>query len=76
MENATKRIRKARREGAQATKKDLAPPTREQPRTPGMAGRDNPAEPRANARRKSLVTARKAKRVKSRGPRVGAARSI
>jgi hypothetical protein len=62
MENHTKRIRKARRQGL-ATKKDLAPPTRRLAlRGRGMQGPDVPGEPRANARKKTAATHRKTKR--------------
>ena len=61
MENATKRIRKARRQGL-ARGKDVAPATRANLSGSGMAGRDNPATPRANARCKTLVSVRKTKR--------------
>lgn len=63
MENHTKRIRKARRQGLASTGKELnRRGTRAQLHEPGMAGRDNPGEFRANARRDSLSTGRKAKR--------------
>jgi hypothetical protein len=64
MENHTKRIRKARRQGL-ATKKpsDLGEPTRRlQLRGQGMQPRDIPGEMRATDRRDSVVTKRKAKR--------------
>jgi hypothetical protein len=61
MENATKRIRKARRQGL-ARKKDLGPGTRAKLRSPGMAGADNPGPVGANARRKTLLTQRKTRR--------------
>ena len=61
MENHTKRIRKARRQGL-ARKKDLAPSNRAQLREPGMAGRDNPADFRPNARRRTTLTNRKTER--------------
>lgn len=62
MENHTKRIRKARRQGLASSKEISRRGTRAQLREPGMAGRDNPGEPRANARRGTLVTGRKTKR--------------
>lgn len=62
MENATKRIRKARRQGLAPSKEIGRRGTKAQLRTPGMAGRDNPGEFRPSARRKSLVTGRKLKR--------------
>lgn len=62
MENHTKRIRKTRRQGL-ATGKDIdRRGTRAVLRGTGMAGRDIPGEPRANARRDSLSTGRKARR--------------
>lgn len=61
MENATKRIRKARRQGL-AGGKNLAPTTRANLSGSGMAGRDTPGTPRAGARRKSAITQRKTKR--------------
>lgn len=62
MENHTKRIRKARRQGLAPSKELSRRGTRASLREAGMAGRDNPAEFQANARRKSLVTGRKTKR--------------
>lgn len=62
MENHTKRIRKARRQGLAPGKETGRRGTRAPLSEPGMAGRDNPAEFRPNARRKSLTTARKTKR--------------
>ena len=62
MENHTKRIRKARRQGLASSKDVGRRGTRAQLREPGMAGRDTPGEPRANARRTSLQTGRKQKR--------------
>lgn len=62
MENHTKRIRKARRQGLASSKEIGRRGTRAQLREPGMAGRDNPSEFRANARRDSLTTGRKTKR--------------
>jgi hypothetical protein len=60
MENHTKRIRKARRQGL-AHKKDLAEPNpRQSVRGGGMPA--VPGEKRPNARRKTLVTQRKTKR--------------
>ena len=64
MENHTKRMRKARRQGL-ATKKpgDLGAPTRRlQLRGRGMDARDTPGEMRATDRRTTAVTKRKAKR--------------
>jgi hypothetical protein len=62
MENKTKRIRKARRQGLADSKEIGRRGTRASLREPGMAPRDTPGEPRANARKSSLVTGRKAKR--------------
>jgi hypothetical protein len=64
MENHTKRMRKARRQGL-ATKKpgDLSPPTRRlQLRGRGMDARDTPGEMRATNRRDTVITKGKAKR--------------
>jgi len=62
MENHTKRIRKARRQGL-AQSKELEPPTRRMPlRGRGMAGPDVPGTPRPTARRKTTVTKSKAER--------------
>lgn len=61
-ENHTKKIRKARRQGLARSKEIDRRGTRAQLREPGMAGRDNPSEFRANARKQSLTTGRKAKR--------------
>lgn len=61
MENHTKRIRKARRQGLADHGKALARSPRVRFST-RLAGADNPATPRANARRKSTTTARKQKR--------------
>jgi hypothetical protein len=60
MENHTKRIRKARRQGL--ARNDDPQPTRANLRAGGMAGRDNPAEPRPNARRATQLTNRKTER--------------
>lgn len=60
MENHTKRIRKARRQGL-AQKKDLGAPTRRMSLR-GESLRDVPGTRRANARRKTLTTNRKSKR--------------
>lgn len=58
----TKRIRKARRQGLAPSKEVGRRGTKANLREPGMAGRDNPAEFRPNARRTSLTTGRKSKR--------------
>ena len=62
MENHTKRIRKARRQGL-AQKKDVSTPNRRLQ----VSGRQKPAndprlDPPANVRRKSTLTQRKAER--------------
>jgi hypothetical protein len=64
MENHTKRIRKARRQGlAQKKLSDLAPSTRRTSlRGRGMAGPDVPGAPRPSERRKFASTNRKTKR--------------
>ena len=61
MENHTKRMRKARRQGL-TKKKDLAPSNRAQLREPGMAGSDDPGEFRPNARKRTTLTHRKSER--------------
>jgi hypothetical protein len=61
MENHTKRIRKARRQGLAENGKALARSPRARFST-RLAGADDPSTPRPNARRKSLTTARKQKR--------------
>jgi hypothetical protein len=61
MENATKRIRKARRQGLAAYEHGLGRSTHANLSGPAMAGRDVPGEPRANAR-KSVMSQRKSKR--------------
>jgi hypothetical protein len=63
MENHTKRIRKARRQGLAQNGKDLGPSPRVRFNT-RLAGGDIPTEPRANERRTELITGRKAKRQK------------
>jgi hypothetical protein len=60
MENATKRIRKARRQGL-ARGKDLAPTPKVSFRGTGATGSDNPATPSPRGR-KDLVGQRKSKR--------------
>ena len=62
MENHTKRIRKARRQGLAPSKEIGRRGPRVSLRKSGMAGVDTPGEPRANARSKSLTTGRKTKR--------------
>jgi hypothetical protein len=68
MENHTKRMRKARRQGLASKKpSDIGTPTRRMPlRGRGMELRELPGEKRATGRRDTAVTKRKAKR-KSRG---------
>ena len=74
MENATKRIRKGRRQGLQRGK-DLGLPSRVRYGGRGkIAGRDLPSEPRPNERRDELVTRRKAKRHRRTGIRRAAKR--
>ena len=60
MENHTKRIRKARRQGL-ATRKDTTIPTPRRARALRVPGSDE-GPPRADARRKTLLTGRKTKR--------------
>lgn len=62
MENHTKRIRKARRQGL-VRSKEVGPPTRRTTlRGRGMAGADVPGEPRAHVRRSEMMSKRKAER--------------
>lgn len=61
MENHTKRIRKARRQGLGSPREIGATRARFGPRGQ-IAGEDMPSTPRANARRRSTMTTRKAKR--------------
>lgn len=64
MENHTKRMRKALRQGLASRKpSDLGTPTRRlQLRGGGLEARDRPGEMRAADRRTSVVTKRKARR--------------
>lgn len=62
MENHTKRIRKARRQGLANSKDIDRRGTKANLRVPGMAGRDVPDIPRANRRKATLSTGRKARR--------------
>lgn len=62
MENHTKRIRKARRQGLASRSEIGRRGTRAELRVPGMAGRDTPGEPKPNARRATVQTGRKQKR--------------
>jgi hypothetical protein len=74
MENHTKRIRKARRQGLGDNGKGFDRSPRVRLDTPTAAA-DVRREPRANARRNELVTGRKAKRQRSRGLSPGAVQS-
>ena len=65
MENHTKRMRKARRQGLADHGKNLGRTPRVRFSTP-LAGADLPGEPRATARRKELSTGRKTKRQEAR----------
>ena len=71
MENHTKRIRKARRQGFQSTSKELAPPrpSRSRFRRAPTEAPDLPGNRRANARKKTLTTTRKARRQRPAGTR-------
>jgi hypothetical protein len=63
VENHTKRIRKARRQGLAGHGHDLAARSNRAALGTPTRGRDLPGTPRAGARRRSLVTGRKAKRL-------------
>lgn len=77
MENHTKFIRKARRQGRQTIGKEIAVPTPSRSRfrrTPAET-LDLPGERRANARKKTLTTTRKAKRQRRAATRRAAPRA-
>lgn len=62
MENKTRRIRKARVQGLAARSEPSRVTSRRGVDRSPTRGLDLPAEPRANARKKSVTTTRKAKR--------------
>jgi len=62
MENHTKRIRKARRQGLAGIGRNLAARSNRAALSPATRGEDLPGAPIPNARRRATVTKRKGKR--------------